>query len=161
MTPSDFTKLCEKVCGLWGENAITKEKTDALWPYCRTLQVGEASDILSSMLEDDSRFFTPAVFAGRALASEKERLLKAGMVTRQKTAVEGCKHCHGGGQLVAYRREDRFCCGLAFRCSFCRAADKIGLAPQIVPWRSEYSHEVELMAERNARVLAKPAEQIA
>ena len=158
MTPSDFTKLCEKISGLWGESAIVKEKTDALWPYCKTLQVGEASDILTSMLEDDSRFFTPAVFAGRAVSATKERNLRAGMVTREKTRLDGCRHCHGGGQLIAYRRESATCCGLAFRCTFCRSADQIGLAPQIVPWRSDYSSEFELMFDRNLRIFPKRPE---
>lgn len=158
MQTSDFKKLCSKIQALWGENALNEEKSSALWGYCKTLQVGEASDILTSMLEDDSRFFTPAVFAGRAVASEKERNLKATMVTREKTRIEGCRHCQGGGQLVAYRRDDAGCCGLAFRCSFCRAADALGLAPQIVPWRPEYSSEFELMADRNARLFPKVLE---
>lgn len=161
MQTSDFKKLCSKIQALWGENSLNEEKSSALWTYCKNLQVGEASDILTSMLEDDSRYFTPAVFAGRAVASEKERNLKASMVTREKNSVAGCRHCQGGGQLVAYRREDSGCCGLAFRCTFCRAADQMGLAPQIVPWRPEYSSEFELMTARNDRLYSKRRETIA
>lgn len=151
----DFKKLCDKIAGLWGEGAVAKEKTDALWTYCRPIPLGEAGQIISAMLEDGDKFFSPAVFAGRAVAAEKERALKQSMVTREKTRVQGCPHCQGGGQLVAYRRNDPTCCGFAFRCTFCVAASAIGLAPQIVSWMAEYAADLELGVERQDRMQRK------
>lgn len=154
----DFKKVTDRISGLWGENAIAKEKSDALWPYCRPLPLGEAVQIIDAIVSDGDKYFTPAVFASRAMASEKERSLKASMATREKVRVEGCPHCQGCGQLVAYRRDDKWCCGMAFRCTFCRAADQIGLAPQIAPWLSEYGAEFELGVNRDRRLQTRGKE---
>lgn len=161
MDQRDFKKLTDKIAGLWGESAVSKEKSDALWPYCRPLPVGEAAQIIDAMIDDGEKFFMPAVFASRAMASSKERALKASMHTRERVRVEGCPHCHGGGQLVAYRRDDPGCCGFAFRCTFCRAADAIGISDRVAPWLREYGADYELMRDRllkseNKRLEQKP-----
>lgn len=148
MDQRDFKKLTEKIGGLWGESAASEEKSNALWPYCRGIPLGEAVMIIDAMIDDGEKFFLPAVFASRAMASSKERALKATMATRERVRVDGCQYCHGGGQLVAYNRADPGCCGLAFRCTFCGAAKALGLSDRIFPWLREYGSDYELMRDR-------------
>lgn len=152
MRPNEFAKICDQIRLTWGQRALDDGQQEMLWRYAEELTKKDAEAVVARMLEDGAEYFTVAKFGFHSMSIIRERAITAAMEKKNTTRAWDCPHCHGAGQMVAYRRDDKWCCGLAFRCSFCNAANVIGLAPQILPWKKEYNGEFETMVDRNARL---------